>query len=107
MTHPDFLTLGRRLGNLALSGRLTDAEAGHVVMGLIALTDARLLFWDELSALADEPLPDPACRPSAAKVFAFLDDRTLRRDFTLMLGHFHRVNDYATRLEAKYGEGAA
>lgn len=108
-THPDLLVVGRRLGNLMLSKRLTETEALHVTLGIMGLADIRLAFWDDLNALVDRDLPDPGCRPTGPEVFGFLEDRSMPRDFNLALGYLHRLREYAGRLEAKYrlGDGVA
>jgi hypothetical protein len=108
-THPDLLAIGRRLGNLALSRRLTQNETDLALFGMMGIGDIRLAFWDDLKALAGHPLPDPGCRPSGPEVFAFLDDPDASRDSALAFGYLHRVREFADRLEAKYelGEDAA
>lgn len=104
-THPDLLAVSRRLGNLALSRRLTQNETDSAVFAIMGLADIRLSFWDDLNGLVEHPLPDPGCRPSGHEVFAFLDNRSTPRNFNLALGYLHRVREYAERLETKYGFG--
>jgi predicted RNA-binding Zn-ribbon protein involved in translation (DUF1610 family) len=66
------------------------------------INEIEMEFWEELSDLGDDPIPDPGCRPDSADVFAFCFDRSAVRDFTKLLGYLHRIREYVERLEAKY-----